>query len=133
QVISIAEPLVSVDEKPALPISFSLEQNYPNPFNPTTTIKFQIPNIKSQRTDSQLEFGDWSLGFVSLKVFDVLGREVRTLVNEELKAGSYGTTFDAHLRPFGSGGQASGLASGLYFYQLKSGRFQQTKKMLLLR
>ncbi len=93
-----------VDER--MPGEFELEQNYPNPFNPTTEIRFQISEVSH----------------VTLKVYDVLGREVRTLVNEELKAGSYETTFDA-----------SGLASGLYFYQLNSGRFRQTKKMLLLR
>jgi photosystem II stability/assembly factor-like uncharacterized protein len=85
---------------------FQLEQNYPNPFNPSTRIKFQVPGS----------------GFVSLKVYDVLGREVRSLVNENLQPGSYETTFDA-----------SGLASGVYYYHLQSGSFVETKKLMLLR
>jgi hypothetical protein len=121
--LDLGETLLAVEEtKAGMPNQFVLYQNYPNPFNPSTTIKFQIPNLKSQRADSQLEFGDWSLGFVSLKVFDVLGREVRTLVKEELKAGSYKVTFDA-----------SNLASGIYFYRLTAGSFVDTKKVVLMR
>jgi photosystem II stability/assembly factor-like uncharacterized protein len=90
----------------AVPSQYSLEQNYPNPFNPSTVIRFQVPSSK----------------FVMLKVYDILGREVRTLVNEELKAGSYETTFDA-----------SGLASGIFFYRLVVGGFTETKKLMLLR
>jgi type IX secretion system substrate protein len=88
------------------PVLFSLAQNYPNPFNPSTKIAFQVP----------------ADGFVSLKVFDVLGREVRTLVNEEMKPGSYETTFDA-----------ARLTSGIYFYRLQTGTFTQTKKLLLMK
>jgi hypothetical protein len=90
-------------------------QNYPNPFNPSTNIKFQIPS-------SKLGFGNWNLGFVSLKVFDVLGREVATLVNENLPAGSYQVTFNAE-----------GLASGVYFYRLQTGALSETKRMILAR
>jgi len=86
--------------------TFELNQNYPNPFNPTTTIKYQIPE----------------LSFVTIKVFDVLGSEITTLVNEEKAIGSYEVEFDA-----------SRLSSGIYFYQLKSGDFVETKKMVLLR
>ena len=89
-----------------VPKDFALEQNYPNPFNPSTRIKFQVP----------------SSGFMSLRMYDVLGREVATLVNEELKAGSHEATFDA-----------TGLASGVYYYQLRAGEFTQTKRLLLLR
>jgi photosystem II stability/assembly factor-like uncharacterized protein len=84
----------------------SLAQNYPNPFNPTTTIKFQVPNS----------------GFVTLKVFDLLGREVATLVNENMTQGSYERVFDGR-----------GLSSGFFFYRLKSSTFIQTKKMILLK
>jgi photosystem II stability/assembly factor-like uncharacterized protein len=87
-------------------VNFALRQNYPNPFNPETKIKFQIP------TGSD----------VSLKVFDVLGREVKTLVSERLQPGSYETTFDG-----------SGLASGVYLYRLQAGGFVETKKLVLLR
>ena len=90
----------------SVPAIYSLSQNYPNPFNPSTTIGFMI-HVS---------------GFTTLKVYDVLGREVRTLVSEELKAGSYETTFDA-----------SGLASGVYLYRLQAGDFVQTKKLTLLR
>ena len=98
-----------------LPREFSLSQNYPNPFNPTTTIRFTIPVGT---------YGPASPAgrHTSLRVYDVLGREVRTLVNEEMKAGSYEATFDA-----------SGLASGMYFYRLQAGEFVSTKKLLLLR
>ena len=92
-----------------VPSTFSLSQNYPNPFNPTTTISFQIPNHKPQT-------------LVSLKVFDLLGREVATLVNEEVKPGSYERVFNAE-----------GLASGVYLYRLQAGIFAQTRKLLLLR
>jgi Secretion system C-terminal sorting domain len=88
------------------PIDFSLEQNYPNPFNPTTTIKYSIPKEEN----------------VTLKVFDVLGREVVTLINEEQKAGEYTVGFDG-----------SKLSSGIYFYKLTSGKYIQIKKMILLK
>ena len=88
------------------PNDYALLQNYPNPFNPSTKIEFRIP----------------STGLVTLKVFDILGNEVSTLVNEELKQGSYSFNFDA-----------SKLASGIYFYSLKAGNFISTKKMILLK
>lgn len=88
------------------PNEYSLMQNYPNPFNPITTIQFQLP----------------SAGNVTLKVFDVLGSEVSTLVNEYREAGSYDVEFNA-----------SSLSSGVYYYQLTSGSFIQTHKMMLLK
>ena len=94
------------DISAGLPGRFELLQNYPNPFNPSTKISFKL----------QVS------GFTTLKVFDLLGREVRTLVNEEMKAGSYETTFDAR-----------GLASGVYFYRLQVGDFTDTKKLLLFK
>jgi hypothetical protein len=99
--------LATPSDKPnALPASFALSQNYPNPFNPSTVISYQLP-IGSQ---------------ISLKVYDVLGREVATLVNERKAAGSYTATFDA-----------SKFSSGVYFYKLQAGNFVQTKKMLLVK
>jgi thermitase len=88
------------------PIEFALEQCYPNPFNPRTTIKYQLPERSR----------------VTLKVFDVMGREVALLVNEVRTAGSYTETFDA-----------SALSSGTYFYRLESGMFAQSKKMLIMK
>lgn len=89
-----------------LPKQSFLYQNYPNPFNPITTIRFQIPHSS----------------FITLKVFDMLGREIATLVDEEMKSGSYVRTFDG-----------SRLASGVYFYQLRDRNLVQTKKLLLLK
>jgi uncharacterized delta-60 repeat protein len=88
------------------PIQFTLYQNYPNPFNPTTTISFSLP----------------SKSFVSLKVFDALGREVASLVSEELHAGTYSLQWNA-----------AGSPSGVYFYRLQTGSFTETKKLLLIR
>jgi hypothetical protein len=85
---------------------FMLRQNYPNPFNPSTTIKYQVPE----------------LSFVTLKVYDVLGSEIITLVNEEKPVGIYEVEFDA-----------SQLTSGIYFYRLKANDFTQVKKMILLK
>ena len=84
----------------------SLMANYPNPFNPTTVINYQIARN----------------GYVTLKVYDILGREVATLVNEYEATGSYSVTFNA-----------SNLASGVYIYQLRSGNFLATKKLLLMK
>lgn len=89
-----------------LPDKFSLHQNYPNPFNPSTTISFQIPK------------GD----FVSLKVYDINGREVSELVNENLQAGEYKINFNG-----------SNLPSGVYYYKLTSENFAETKKMILIK
>jgi len=91
------------------PNKFKLEQNFPNPFNPTTTISYQIPLS----------------GNVSLKIYDVLGNEVITLVNEFKQAGSYDVTFDAAKKSLN--------ASSVYFYELKAGNFIQTRKMILLK
>jgi hypothetical protein len=92
-----------------------LYQNYPNPFNPTTNIGFRISDF----------------GFVSLKVYDVLGNEIATLVDEYKPAGSYEVEFSPE-SPKGAG-SIKHPASGIYFYQLTAGDFIQTKKMILLR
>ncbi len=106
---------VSVEYSPRnIPNQFALKQNYPNPFNPTTKIKYTIPSVGT----SLMKF----LQFVQLKVYDVIGNEVATLVNEEKPAGSYEVTFDA-----------SQLSSGIYFYTLKAGSFTETKKMALMK
>ncbi len=89
----------------SIPTRFSLSQNYPNPFNPTTTIQYQIPE----------------LSFVKLKVYDVLGNEILTLVNEEKPAGNYKLNWNA-----------TNIPSGVYFYKIKAGSFVVTKKMVLL-
>ena len=96
-----------------VPSRYVLQQNYPNPFNPETKIKFSV-GIPSGQIPNSSE--------VTLKVFDLLGREVATLVNERLQPGSFETTFDG-----------SGLASGVYFYRLSAGSFVETKKLMLLR
>ena len=88
------------------PVISGLNQNYPNPFNPVTNLEFRIPES----------------GFVSLKVFDILGNEVVTLINENMLPGSYKTEFDG-----------SNFASGMYFYKLESGNFQETKRMILIK
>jgi ligand-binding sensor domain-containing protein len=95
------------------PQEFSLSQNYPNPFNPTTKIKYTIPYVETHRDASLL---------VTLKVYDVLGNEVATLVNEEKPAGKYEVEFNAVNKP-----------SGIYFYQLKTEDLVQTRKMILLK
>jgi len=89
-----------------IPSGYSLSQNYPNPFNPSTKIRYDIPKNE----------------FVKLLVFDALGREVETLVNEQQSAGTYEATFNGSQYP-----------SGVYFYRLIANGFSETKKMLLVR
>ena len=98
--------LSSIDDKTETVKDFSLEQNYPNPFNPSTLINYQIPNS----------------GFVSLKVYDIIGNEVATLVNKQQTAGNYSVQFNA-----------SGLPSGVYLYRLQAGSRVETRKMTLLK
>jgi hypothetical protein len=101
-----------------IPAEFSLSQNYPNPFNPTTNIKFEVTNGFPIGT-----FGNDKGGaFVTLKIFDILGREVQTLVNESKKPGTYEASFDG-----------SSLTSGVYFYRLTAEGFNETKKMILMK
>jgi hypothetical protein len=108
------------------PNKFSLFQNYPNPFNPTTTIRFFIPFVE---TGSERSFGHALSLHTTLKIFDLLGREIATLVNETKFPGTYEISFDAtKLFPKGSI-----LTSGVYYYQLRSGDFAETKKMVLIR
>jgi hypothetical protein len=94
------------DVKTEIPAEFTLHQNYPNPFNPSTKIRFVIPKSS----------------FVSLKVYNVLGKQVATLAREEKPAGNYEVEFSG-----------TDLPSGVYFYKLQTGSFIQTKKMILLR
>lgn len=97
-----------------LPDKYILEQNYPNPFNPTTTIKYTIPTVGIENASS--------LQKVILKVYDLLGREVTTLVDDNKSPGTYSVTFDADK-----------LSSGIYFYQMKTKNFISTKKMIFLK
>jgi hypothetical protein len=94
------------NENSTIPDKFSLSQNYPNPFNPSTNIKYQIANNK----------------FVSLKIFDILGKEIVTLVNDKQSAGTYEVKWDG-----------SNYPSGVYFYRLMAGDFSETKKMVLIK
>jgi len=104
---SLNNPLTNtVNNNTAIPTSYSLSQNYPNPFNPTTNVQFSI--IKVQ--------------FVTLKVFDMLGKEVATLVNETLEPGTYETTFDGSQFP-----------SGVYFAKLEAGTYNNIIKMLMIK
>ena len=98
--------VTGVKPQPNEPSSFRLSQNYPNPFNPTTTISFHLP----QRS------------FVTLRVFDIMGREISTIILEELPSGNYTKQWNA-----------SALSSGVYFYRLQAGSFTETKKLVLLK
>lgn len=104
-VIIVQNPVGIEDEKLAAD-NFELLQNFPNPFNPSTKIEYRISDHS----------------FVSMKVFNILGDEIASLVNEEKPAGIYNVNFDA-----------SGLSSGMYLYQLRAGNFVETKKMLLIK
>jgi hypothetical protein len=119
------------------PISFKLCQNYPNPFNPTTTIKYSIPSViarskatkQSNESPTNQQIASPRQGVVrndvanvTLKVYDILGREVATLVNQKQAPGNYSVKFNA-----------SQLSSGVYFYRLKAGNLVQTKKMILMK
>ena len=106
KVSGIADIGTKVDHGTELPKSFALSQNYPNPFNPSTTIAFALP----------------SRSFATLKVYDMLGREVAILVSEDLAAGTYTRQWNA-----------ANLSSGIYFYRLIAGSFTQTKKLILLK
>jgi len=96
------------------PKEFRLEQNYPNPFNPTTTIQYQIPASPKSSPKERTS--------VTLRIYDILGSEVATLINDEQEAGYYEVNWDA-----------SNLASGVYIYRLQTGSFVSVKKMMLLR
>ena len=102
----LTDEIVNVANDESVPNDFILGQNYPNPFNPSTTIKYTIPTSE----------------FVTLKIYDVLGKEVAALVNEEKPAGSYEEDFNA-----------AGFSSGIYFYTINAGSFIETKKMIFIK
>jgi hypothetical protein len=102
----LSDIITNVKQLSSQPKRFTLSQNYPNPFNPTTTISYDLPKES----------------FVSLKVFDLLGREVASLVSEEMSAGNHSRQWNT-----------SNVSSGIYFYRLQAGTFTETKKLVLLR
>ncbi len=110
---TVAVPL----QNQSLPRQFALEQNYPNPFNPTTTISYSIPAAQNLSG-----FENLTSLYVSLKIYDALGREVATVVNEFREAGRYTQQFDA-----------SRLSSGVYYYTLRAGKFSATKHFTMLK
>ncbi|PIQ09889.1 MAG: hypothetical protein COW71_04690 [Ignavibacteriales bacterium CG18_big_fil_WC_8_21_14_2_50_31_20] len=103
--ISVISP-TEVNGDNTIPNTFSLSQNYPNPFNPTTIIQYSIKEVSN----------------VKLRVYDMLGREVKTLVNQQQSAGRYNIEFNA-----------ANLSSGVYFYRIEAGNFVASKKLLLLK
>ena len=104
--LAVPGTITNVADINEIPINYSLEQNYPNPFNPVTNIKFSLPSNQK----------------VVLKIFDVLGKEIKVLVDEEKSAGTYNVTFDA-----------SNISSGVYFYRLEAGSFTKINKMVFLK
>ena len=113
RILDFFEGVVSVGEGDNLPATFELGQNYPNPFNPVTTIRFSLPSRGNTLDEGPV---------VTLKVYDLLGREVVTLVDEPKPVGTYSVQFNA-----------AGFASGVYFYSLRAGSFTETKKMVLMK
>jgi flagellar hook assembly protein FlgD len=92
-----------------IPAKFELSQNYPNPFNPKTTIRFDVPSVET-------------IHELSLRIYDILGREIATIVNQELKPGSYNVDWDGTNYP-----------GGVYLYKLQAGDYSSVKKMILLK
>ncbi|MDA3860720.1 MAG: M14 family zinc carboxypeptidase [Melioribacteraceae bacterium] len=113
EIFQYSNNIVSVNDELEFPTAYSLLQNYPNPFNPTTKIKYSIP-VETRHGVSPQN--------ISLKIYDILGREVATLVNKKQSAGNYEIIFNA-----------TNLTSGIYFYRLISGDFLESRKMLLLK
>jgi hypothetical protein len=109
RITTIEEEIIDI-----VPTGYSLSQNYPNPFNPSTTFRYSIP------TQSK----------VVIKVYDILGNEIATLMDEEKSVGTYELTWNAASLP---SRQGSALTSGVYFYQLKAGDYMNTKKMVLMK
>jgi len=101
------DPVLFMDQRPVFISDYRLHQNYPNPFNPSTTIEFNLPKTSE----------------VTLKVYNILGEEVATLVSDKLSAGSYSYEW-SHI---------GGIASGVYLYRLKAGDYVETRKMVLMR
>ncbi|MFZ4591779.1 MAG: VPS10 domain-containing protein [Ignavibacteria bacterium] len=112
--LNLNQPISVNDPTNQIPKDFILNQNYPNPFNPTTLIRFGIPSLEG--------YVQRGVGMVTLKVYDITGREVQTLVNEKLQPGSYEVTFNG-----------SRLTSGVYFCKLSAGKYFGTKKMIILK
>jgi hypothetical protein len=102
----VNDAAVGVENDGNIPVEYSLTQNYPNPFNPATSISFSLPKRDN----------------VELKVFDIQGKEVATLINEALNAGKHDIKFDAQ-----------NLATGVYIYRLKTSQFTQSRKMTLIK
>jgi len=109
--VLVIESPTSIDPLSSVPQEYELTQNYPNPFNPETTIEFALPQGAN----------------VSLKIYDVTGKLVKTLVDEPLSAGRFQATWDA------TNEYGSAVSSGIYIYRLSSGSFQQIKRMVLLK
>jgi hypothetical protein len=103
---ALQELITDVQKEDDVPVAYSLKQNYPNPFNPSTTIEYSLP-------DNEL---------VKIKVYDVLGNEITTLVNDIQSAGTYKVSFDA-----------KNLSTGVYFYRISAGNFQEIRKMIFLK
>jgi hypothetical protein len=107
----IINSTTDVQKDIAIPTQFALEQNYPNPFNPTTMINYSLPNNV----------------FVVLKIYDMLGREIKTLVNNQMSAGKYSVAWK------GDNNNGNKVTSGIYFYKISAGTFSTTRKMVVLK
>jgi hypothetical protein len=111
--------IVSVDDEISIqPKEYSLFQNYPNPFNPSTVIRYTVPNVT---------LGGVEGSRVILKIYDVLGREIKTLVNQEQTSGVYEVIWN------GDNELGNKVSTGVYFYRIDAGDFVQTKKMMLIK
>jgi hypothetical protein len=107
----IRDLMTGLGDLEALPTTYDIAQNYPNPFNPTTTIKYQLPQVSD----------------VKLVIYNVLGQKVRTLVNNRIEAGYHSVVWD------GRNELGSAVASGIYIYRFEAGDFQKTMKLMLLK
>ena len=115
-----------IEVEVGIPTEFSLEQNYPNPFNPTTRIRFSLPQQKNPLLGGDERGGSLP---VQLIIYDILGNEVATLINEEKKAGIYEVEFNTN----NLSAVRNGITSGIYFYRLTAGNFSDTKKFVLVK